>query len=420
MATATRKAGRKKTGSYLPGMSPEVSRLCHELEAFRDFGKETLVGEHDCNGLPVPVFQNEFWTAKQREGHSLQEVSYRACFKPQLPEFFIKRFTQKGEAVYDPFMGRGTTLIEAALLGRVPVGNDINPLCTVLTGPRLQPATLEEARERLETLPKSAKEAPPEDLLVFYHPETLSEIAGMREYFAKRRKAREFDRVDAWLEMVATNRLTGHSPGFFSVYTLPPNQATTVVAQRKINEKRKQVPEYRDTHRLILRKTKQLLKEGVPPVMPVPSLHVGSAAQTPGIASNSVALVVTSPPFLNIVQYKTDNWLRAWFCSVELDQVDVWEFRKLEDWAEAMSATFTELRRVLKPGGIVAFEVGEIKKGTLKLEETVVRISQAAGLVPECIMINTQDFTKTSNCWGISNMTHGTNSNRIVVLRKPE
>ena len=31
--------------------------------------------------------------------------------------------------------------------------------------------------------------------------------------------------------MVALNRLTGHSPGFFSVYTLPPNQATSVERQ---------------------------------------------------------------------------------------------------------------------------------------------------------------------------------------------
>lgn len=419
MAAPTKKV-RRKAGSYLPGMAPDVSRLCTELANFREFGKETLIGEHDCNGLRVPVFENEFWTAKQREGHSLHEVSYRACFKPQLPAFFIRRFTQEGEAVYDPFMGRGTTLIEAALLGRKPVGNDINPLCTVLTGPRMQPPTMEEIRERVESLPLADKHDAPEDLLVFYHPDTLREIAAMRAYFSARRASGEFDQVDGWLQMVATNRLTGHSVGFFSVYTLPPNQAASVAAQRKINAKRKQTPEYRDTRKIILKKSKQLLKEGVPSTLPKPALNVGSAAHTPGIKSNSISLVVTSPPFLNIVQYKVDNWLRAWFCDVALDQVDVWEFRKLEDWAEAMSATFAELRRVLRPGAIVAFEVGEIKKGTLKLEETVVSVSRAAGLVPECIMINTQDFTKTSNCWGISNMKHGTNSNRIVILRKPE
>ena len=60
-------------------------------------------------GGPIRYLINEFWTAGQRQAHSIHEVSYRACFKPQLPEFFIKRLTKPGDAVYDPFMGRGTT-----------------------------------------------------------------------------------------------------------------------------------------------------------------------------------------------------------------------------------------------------------------------------------------------------------------------
>ena len=51
--------------------------------------------------------------------------------------------------------------------------------------------------------------------------------------------------------MVAVNRLTGHSPGFFSVYTLPPNQAASLDAQTKINARRKQVPPRRDVRTLI-------------------------------------------------------------------------------------------------------------------------------------------------------------------------
>jgi len=53
--------------------------------------------------------------------------------------------------------------------------------------------------------------------------------------------------------MVATNRLTGHSSGFFSVYTLPPNQAVSPERQMRINRLRRQVPEYRDTRALILK-----------------------------------------------------------------------------------------------------------------------------------------------------------------------
>ena len=55
------------------------------------------------SGKKVPVFVNEYWTAKQRQANALHEVSYRACFKPQLPGFFIGHFTRPGELVLDPF-----------------------------------------------------------------------------------------------------------------------------------------------------------------------------------------------------------------------------------------------------------------------------------------------------------------------------
>src|SRR5574342_793885 len=84
-----------------------------------------------------PRFTNEFWTAKQRQSSSLHQIAYRACFKPQLPRFFIERLTSYGDLVYDAFAGRGTTIIEAALLGRQVIGNDINPLSRILTLPRL-------------------------------------------------------------------------------------------------------------------------------------------------------------------------------------------------------------------------------------------------------------------------------------------
>ncbi len=102
--------------------------------------------------------------------------------------------------------------------------------------------------------------------------------------------------------MVACNRLTGHSK-VFSVYTLPPNQATSVQAQRKINEKRNQSPEYRDTKAIILKKTKGLLRDGVPPGYARDNFEVfcDAAYSTPGIRDESVKLVVTSSSFLDTV-----------------------------------------------------------------------------------------------------------------------
>jgi len=47
---------------------------------------------------------------------------------PGIPRFAIKEFTQKGDIVYDPLCGSGTTLVEAKYLGRNSYGLDLNPL----------------------------------------------------------------------------------------------------------------------------------------------------------------------------------------------------------------------------------------------------------------------------------------------------
>jgi hypothetical protein len=136
------------------------------------------------------------------------------------------------------------------------------------------------------------------------------------------------------------------------------------------------------------------------------------------LPDNSVSLAVTSPPFLNEVQYDIDNWLRCWFNHIDSKKVALWQVRKPEQWQEKMTGVFRELRRILKPGGHVAFEVGEVRQGSVKLEELVVPAAVDAGLEPVLVMINAQEFTKTSNCWGINNSEAGTNTNRIVLLRK--
>ena len=191
------------------------------------------------------------------DSRSIHEVSYRACFKPQLPHFFIERLTWPGDAVYDTFMGRGTTVLEAALLAR---------------------------RCRR---PASTRWSPPR-------------------------------RFSTWFD------------------------------------------------------------------------------------------------------YKTDNWLRCWFCGIDPASVQMTLLRRLEDWQAAMTRVFVELFRVVRPGGHVAFEVGEVRHGRLRLEEAALPCGRAAGFEPQLILINQQDFTKTANCWGVANGSKGTNTNRVVLFRRPE
>lgn len=397
-------------------VNPPTSDIVSEIVAFDHFGTKTVFEEHD----GIPYFTNEFWTSGQRRGHSLHEVSYRACFKPQLPGFFIDRLTEPGDTVYDPFMGRGTTPLQAALVGRRPLGNDINPLSKLLLRPRLEPPSLSEVMKILDAVPWDRPVDVWNDLTAFYHVETLRKLTNLREFLLEHAPLTDDEPNHAidWVRMIAINRLTGHSAGFFSVYSLPPNQAVTIEAQRKINIARNQVPDVRDVRAIILKKTKSLLSDGAVPRHPRGALFTCEAGNTRSIHDGAVDLVVTSPPFLNIVQYAKDNWLRCWFAGIDVNAVKIAMHAKVEAWQGMVHDTLQEQARILRPHGHIAFEVGEVRNGKILLEKVVWKAAEGLPFDRLGVMINQQEFTKTANCWGVQNNAKGTNSNRIVLLRR--
>ena len=264
---------------------------------------------------------------------------------------------------------------------------------------------------------------------MFYHADTERELMNLRSYILQKEINDTLDYIDRWIRMVATNRLTGHSTNFFSGYTFPPNQAVSADRQRLINKKREQIPPYKNVKEIIVKKTKDLLKgitkterTTLASVAEQAQFITGPADTTKAIADRSIALTVTSPPFLDIVQYSHDNWLRCWFNGSDAEAVaaGITMSKKLEDWCVVMQKVFGELYRITKPGGHVAFEVGDVKSGKIKLDEAVVPLGINAGFRCEAIIINAQEFTKTANIWGVSNNAKGTNTNRIVVFKKFE
>ncbi|MBI3578784.1 MAG: site-specific DNA-methyltransferase [Ignavibacteriales bacterium] len=398
------------------------------LSSFSKPSRALPQAEHIClNGKQIPRYVGEFWTSRQRQVSSLHEISYRACFKAQLPRFFIEFLTKETDIVYDPFSGRGTTVLEAGLFGRKIIANDINPLSEILCKPRFFPPDLDELRKRLDLIPMSTRAHAEIDLSMFYHPKTEAEIVSLKKYLLRREKSGKEDHLDRWIRMVATNRLTGHSKGFFSVYTLPPNQAVSQESQRRINKKLRQQPSYRDTRAIILQKTRTLLRN-----ITEQQLHhlrqTGTYARffnddaqfTKKIKPDSVHLTVTSPHFLDTINYSSDNWLRCWFNGIDVKAVaqSIRVSRDVDQWSVMMSGVFKQLYRITESGGWVAFEVGEVRNGTIKLEELVAPLGMKAGFQCVGIIINEQAFTKTSNIWGVNNNTRGTNSNRIVLFYK--
>ncbi|MDF3820224.1 DNA methyltransferase [Leptospira sp. 96542] len=369
------------------------------------------------------ILYGEFWTAKQRQGHPIHHtVSYRASFKPELPSFFINEFLKKkNRVVYDPFGGRGTTAIQANIEGHIAVHNDIHPLSIFLASARQYVPRLEDLEKKLNSLDLEKWNDEDEfdsKLLPFFHPKTLNEIKNLRRYI------QIDDSVEMkFLGLIALSRLHGHSTGFFSVYTFP-QVSIPPEAQAKNNLKRNVVPDYRPIKPRILQKMKRDLAKPIPPFyheFSKNNIYSLNSANSVPIESESVDLIVTSPPFLDKVDYEGDNWLRHWFLGIEKNpsrKLSI--FRNINDWNEFIKSTLFESSRVLKKGAHMVMEVGEVKKGNtiLNLDEDVVRMSLGTGLVWTKTYVHTQNFTKLSNCWQVSNNEKGTNSNRCVVLKK--
>ncbi len=58
---------------------------------------------------------------------------YPARFSPVFARKIIETFSKPGDVVMDPFMGGGTTLVEAYAAGRIAIGTDLNELATYVS-----------------------------------------------------------------------------------------------------------------------------------------------------------------------------------------------------------------------------------------------------------------------------------------------
>ena len=387
-----------------------------------------LVEDKSISSAGYKRLVGELWTAQQRQMHSLHYVvSYRASFKPELPDFCIKRYSEKGSVVLDPFTGRGTTALQANLLGRVAWACDVNPLAVLMTQAKTNPVGLDEIVLRLNQIdfgrPVALRDYS-EKFSPFYHPDTFRELLNLKRHIAK-----EPDRVNRFIELLAVSRLHGHSPGFFSVYSFP-QISIPPDRQRMINIKRHQEPEYRAVAPRIIKKAAQSLRDGFSSdffaVSSANTIRQSDSRQISWIPSNSVDLVVTSPPFLDKVDYLTDNWLELWFSGISMDTFaqNLVMCSALDEWKQFITDVLREMLRVLKPRTHAVIEVGEVDTpaGTIYLDEVVAEAASSVSdphkrFVVDEVLVNKQEFTKLANCFKVENNRKGTNTNRLVVLK---
>jgi len=365
-------------------------------------------------GQKILVNKGQFWIQTQRQGHSLHYiVPYQACFAPQIPEFFIKNFSNEGDVVLDPFCGRGTTIFEANQQNRIGIGVDVSPLALEIAKSKLKRVTYEQVKERLYQIDFSKENLDGyEEFKDIYHPKTYSQILNLKEQLTE-------SPVDTLIRSVVFGRLHGHSNGFFSVWTFNVISFSKERIKRQ-SEKRGLKPEFRDIVPRILKKAKTVLEN---PVIEQPKSQLfKSDSRTLPIESDSVDLVVTSPPFLNVINYIDDNWLRFWFLGFNKEELrtTLIQTGDIQEYKNFIKDSLKEMNRVLKKDKYCIVEVGDVKHKSEKmyLDHIIVELAKDIGFKIEKIMINYMESPRIPKAFRRKEPGQGTNTNRCVIMRK--
>lgn len=85
------------------------------------------------------IFTDSLWIIEKRDNSGAHSGDYHGNFVPQIPHQLFTRYTKKGDWILDPFMGSGTSLIEAQRMGRNSIGIE------------LQETVAKEAADRMAT-----------------------------------------------------------------------------------------------------------------------------------------------------------------------------------------------------------------------------------------------------------------------------
>ena len=209
--------------------------------------------------------------------------------------------------MFDPFSGRGTTLLEALLNKRLAIAADVNPVAAIVSGAKADPPKLEDVLARIEkhradygtadlTGPIEEMASLPEFFGHAFHPTTLRQLLFLRGCLNGTR-----GRADRFITALCLGHLHGESNksrNFFS------NQMAHTIAMKpayaiRYWQARKMEPPQRDVFDILARKALFRFEHGTPDLRgEVRQGDARSAGEMFADHSGTVSAVVTSPPYL--------------------------------------------------------------------------------------------------------------------------
>jgi DNA modification methylase len=314
-----------------------------------------------------------------------------ARFASQLPATLIGVLSDVNDVVLDPFVGSGTTVVEAQRLGRRAIGVDVNPIACIVTKAKTLQITTEEIIECVKSIKYSVSGVMASSKGLYSKDRNLAPIPENVQLDKWYTPSVQQDLCLLWTvitQLAGVQRII--SDLAFSAVLLPICRETRhwgYVCDNSTPKDQHGGNAFEEFDKILdslieayrQRNREYLFRMGDSGKIPNVEVITSSASEAlKFLKEDTVDLVVTSPPYFGVCDYVKSQrlsmeWLDHAIEPLRLVEIGARSKRRrgtaVSEYLAELSDVFKGVRKCLKPGGFCAIIIGESKTRTSVLDQ---------------------------------------------------
>lgn len=298
--------------------------------------------------------------------------SYVAMFPPTLANYFIKKYSVENDIVLDTFSGRGTTLLESRILGRNAYAIDLNPFAYVLTRSKSSSFLLEDILVELKNWEEAYNSYKfnlniDSDMEIYYSKTNLKQLTFIKEVYGKNwQKLTDIQNFILAITlglMHGPQRKNGDSI-YFSLsmsncISMSKNYVKNFALKKRLKRPEDNIFEKIENRiRFILKSAIFCEKEA--------KVFYGNSLELNDYFDIKPKLIFTSPPYLNIINYTQQNWIKMWLLGYDTRQknndIGLDDRHNINKYVEFMKEYLLSISKIMDSNSTLVLVIGDVQK----------------------------------------------------------